>query len=206
MRVGLGGEPWVKADAAMPAVISSDAEIVVVADADCWTDGLADAVTAVENGAPWAIPHAGVFRLTPAGTERFMAGAEVSTDDLAQRPYRGYPGGGFVVAPRQAVIDIPLDPRFVGWGQEDESWALALRTLAGAPWRGKAPLVHMWHPPQQRQSRAHGRDESVALAARYTAAADRPDRMRDLIGEIDREHWHLDKPRLHDPPKVRDEH
>src|SRR5687768_12609226 len=56
--------PWNKARAVMPAVEDSCADIVVLADADVWTEGLAAAVRAVEQGASWAIPHRHVHRLT----------------------------------------------------------------------------------------------------------------------------------------------
>lgn len=172
----------------MPEIRSSDAEIVVVADADVWTDGLSAAVTAVKDGAPWAMPHTEVHRLSKDGR------------GLAQEPYRGALGGGIVVAPRQTLLDIPLDPRFVGWGQEDHSWGLALTTLAGIPWRGEATLTHFWHPPQERITRKYGSVESKALYLRYvTAARTDPRAMRDLIEEI-REPQHPDQPPLHDHP------
>lgn len=200
VRVGLGGDPWVKADAVMPAVLSSAADILIVADADCWTDGLADAVAAVEDGAPWAIPHGAVLRLSRPGTDAFIDGEEITADHLQQRPYKGVMGGGFVVARRQTLIDIPLDPRFTGWGQEDESWADALTTLAGSRWRGSAPLYHLYHPPQERMSRAIGSDASAALRSRYAAAKDNPDAMRALTQEI---HGHFaNQQALHDSPQV----
>jgi len=43
-----------------------------------------------------------------------------------QRPYPGYPGGGITVLPRSTYTEVPLDLRYEGWGQEDESWAHAL--------------------------------------------------------------------------------
>ena len=197
VRIGLGGDPWVKADAVMPALYASDADLVVVADADCWTDGLPEALAAVEDGAPWAVPHAAVWRLDAEGSERYMAGEGIGNLPLDQRPYRGYRGGGFVVARRQTLIDIPLDPRFIGWGHEDNCWAWALMTLAGYPWRGTHPLVHLWHPPQPRPSRKHGSQASLDLERRYQAAFEKPDRMSELIGEIDRERFHVDKSHMY---------
>jgi hypothetical protein len=201
--VGEGGDPWIKADAVLPALLESAAEIVIVADADVWCDGLPAAVEAIEDGAPWAVPHATVHRLDEEGSRRYMAGESFEGLPLDRRPYRGVMGGGYVVAPRETLLEVPLDPRFVGWGQEDLSWALALTTLAGGRWRGRAPLVHLWHPPQQRLSMKIGSKAGRALWKRYQAAANDPAAMRDLIGEIDHERFNLHRQAVHDSPPLR---
>lgn len=162
--------PWCKAAAVMPAVERSTADVVVVADADVWSDGTAGAVQAVRDGAAWAIPHWLVHRLGENG-------------EPCEKPYEGVIGGGIVAAPRDTLLKIPLDPRFVGWGQEDESWGAALRTLTGEPWRGTADLYHYWHPPQPRLSRTRGSREGWNLRRRYLRARRAPDQMRQLIEE-----------------------
>lgn len=168
----------------MPVIERSDAEIIVVHDADVWTDGVDGAVTACQNGAKWAIPHRGVFRLTEEGTHNFLAGQPWKDQPLEQPAYLGIEGGGIVVARRETLLDIPLDPRFVGWGQEDQSWGLALRALLGAPHRVKRPLVHLYHPPQQRLTRSRGSKENWGLRRRYYLARLDPDQMRQLIEEV----------------------
>lgn len=183
VTVAPGGEPWIKADAVMPAVEASDAEIVVVADADCWVENVADSVQAVADGAPWSIPHRGVHRLTERSTALLLAGADLSDLDTEERPYLGWEGGGIVVARRETLLDVPMDRRFVGWGCEDESWSLALRCLAGAPRRLKARLIHLWHPPAAREDRRQGNPANWALLRRYTAARLDPVAMRALIEE-----------------------
>ena len=187
VTVAEGGSPWTKAKAVTPAIEASDAETVVVADADVWTDGFGEAVAAVELGQPWAIPFTGVFRLTAQATERILAG-ELPRDphalELDENAYRGRPGGGSVVALRELLLDVPLDPRFIGWGQEDESWGMALTTLAGQPHRCRHALIHLWHPPQERLSREFGSPEGRDLRERYEAACASPDAMRALISEV----------------------
>jgi hypothetical protein len=174
---------WCKAAAVMPAVRDSCADVVLVADADVWTDGVHDAVAEVEAGAPWAIPHRGVHRLDEHGTAAVMAGEPWQDQPLAERAYLGVMGGGIVIAPREMLLSVPLDPRYIGWGQEDVSWAIALETLAGRPWRGRAPLVHLWHPPQDRMTRRFGSRASRDLYRRYQAASHDPTAMRALIQE-----------------------
>lgn len=162
--------PWVKAAAVADALRQTNAEILIVADADVWTDGLSRAVAAVRHGKAWAIPHGSVYRLSEDATERYLAGASYKSLPLSEPAYRGVEGGGVVVVRRDVYEECPLDPRFVGWGNGDESWSHALRALFGPPARGRSVLVHLWHPPQQRATRNYGSVESRALRKRYVRA------------------------------------
>jgi hypothetical protein len=192
--------PWCKAAAAMPTVQRARAEIVCVADADVWCDGVSEAIAAVEAGATWAVPHDQIYRLTEAATAAVLAGADWRGLELDRFPYQGRWGGGIVVARRQTLLDVPLDPRFTGWGQEDESWGVALHFLAGEAWRGTAPLVHLWHPPQDRLTPKTGSLEGKALWRRYLAARADRGQMRNLIEEAKRAARELDQPQVHDLP------
>lgn len=178
--------PWCKAAALMPAV-AEVGDIVILADADCWTEGIDAAVEAVATGAAdWAMPHLKVHRLTEQGTAAVLAGADPMVQDCERPAYEGMPGGGIVVVRRDVLLEVPLDPRFLGWGREDVSWREAMTTLVGKPWQGKARLFHLWHPPQPEQSarRLESRNPaSEALFSRYLAARRKPDQMRALIAE-----------------------
>ena len=196
VTVAYGDEPWVKADAIRPAVEASSAEILVMADADCWTDGLPAAIRAVELGAPWAKPHDLVHRLTKESTAALYGGRP--WHELDERPYQGVAGGGFVVARRETFLAVPMDPRFVGWGQEDLAFAMALHTLAGPAWLGGADLTHLWHPPEPRLSRAWGSVEGKQLLKRYGGAKGNPELIGQLVKEI---HAHQSaQPALHPDP------
>lgn len=178
--------PWSKGAAVAEALAEASGDIVVVADADVWCDGVPDAVAAVVAGAQWAIPHHRVLRLTElASREVYESGdwpAVRTSLTYAQRPYPGQPGGGITVMTRETYQRAPIDPRFQGWGQEDESWNLCLQRLAGRPWRGTADLWHLWHEPQPRQSRAVGSTASRNLYRRYATARDHV-RMAALVAE-----------------------
>lgn len=176
--------PWVKAKAVTPAVEATDADVVVVADADAFTEGLAEAVQRVEAGHGWAIPHRRVMRLNEASTAAVLSGAAPHRQRLAEPGYVGMAGGGIVVLKRSTYLTVPLDPRFQGWGGEDDAWGLALSCLLGGPWRGHVNLWHLWHPPQPRMTRKAGSAESEALRARYWAARRSRDHMRALIEEV----------------------
>lgn len=164
--------PWRKAVAVAAATRRTAADVLVVADADCLCAGVAAGVAAVEAGAVWAIPHFTVHRLDEAATEAVYTGTDpAATTGRVQRPYKGFAGGGIVILGRATWEQVPLDPRFEGWGGEDSSWALALTSLAGEPARLADDLFHLYHPPSDRISRRWGSPPSRALEIRYTRAA-----------------------------------
>lgn len=181
--VGHGdADRWCKAEAVRCALNESSAEVIVVADCDTWCDELTPAIEAVEQGAGWAIPHWNVLRLTERGTTLFLAGEREQLD--IEEKHVGAPAGGIVVLPRATYERVPLDPRFVGWFGEDRSWAFALRTLVGEVTRMRAPLFHLWHPPQARRSRRRGSPENQQLCARYFDRLFDVEAMRALVEEV----------------------
>jgi hypothetical protein len=168
----------------MPPALERRARVTVVADADVICDGLSAAVTAVLRGQPWAIPHHAVHRLTAQATNQLLAGDDPAGLPVEQDAYRGVTGGGITVLSIDALETVPMDPRFVGWGQEDEAWGVALQTMLGRPWRGLDPLYHLWHPPQPRRTRKMGNPKGEALRRRYALAARRKPEMKALLAEV----------------------
>jgi hypothetical protein len=169
--------------------------VLVVADADCWSTGVSAAIDLVRDGAPWAMPHYLVHRLSPEATRRVLTGEglheDLTLDATIKKPYAGTLAGGIVALRRDVWDDCPMDPRFRGWGHEDDSWGRALTVLHGKPARPYPPprLYHLWHPPQERQAWGFGSRESDDLNQRYVrawkAALQRgdPTSMRELIEE-----------------------
>lgn len=185
--------PWSKGAAVAAVLGEVTGDVVVVADADVWCKGTGDAVHAVAEGqALWAMPHRLVHRLTPQETTRLLGGAAPDLTQVEQVPYRGVEGGGIVVQTREVLARVPIDWRFVGWGQEDEARGRhALPVLAGSMWRGAADLLHLWHPPAARLDDRRGSVESMRLYQRYLSASQLPDRyrvrvMQAVIDEITR--------------------
>jgi hypothetical protein len=175
--------PFNKAMTLMPAIERSSAKIVVAHDADVYAPGLSRAVQAVEDGAAWAIPHWSVHRLSAEATRAVLGGSEWPGQPLARPVYTGMAGGGVVVALRETLCDIPLDSRFNSWGHEDESWAMALWCLKGAPWRGEDPLVHLWHPLEPRVTPRMGSAAGWKLRDRYAHVRHDQAGMRQLLQE-----------------------
>jgi hypothetical protein len=192
--------PWRKALAVADALARADGDLLVIADADVVSPGVFEAVAqVVQAGAAWAIPHGSVHRLSEAATVMVYDGtppdraaelggyalrAASAAPALPRQPYVGVEGGGMLVLPRATYERAPLDPRFAGWGGEDEAHARALVTLAGRPWRGTAPLWHLYHPLAERLNEHVGNAESHALLVRYQYAAKAgPEAMAALVAE-----------------------
>lgn len=179
--------PFNRSAAILDGARQASGDVLVVADADVWCDPAEAVAQALETG--WAVPHTLIHRLSKESTVQVLTGSAwrglpLSTDNRQDaKPYRGKPTGGLVVFRRDVLFDVPPDPRFAAWGQEDDAWSLALHTLVGAPWRGPDDLVHLWHPPQPRQSRVVGSQANMDLLRRYQAARRRPDAMRALVDE-----------------------
>lgn len=190
VALGVLDGPWSKAAAISAAVDPSwpDDDILIIADADVWVPGFEAAVARVHaDQFRWAIPHRKVIRLDPEGTGLVLGGLALtglSTRQYDERPYIGTVGGGMVILKAGAYRDVPMDPRFVGWGQEDESWACALKTILGDGWRGPSDLFHLWHPAPVRRDRVVGTTAGEKLRNRYRAARGNERLTRCLLDEF----------------------
>jgi hypothetical protein len=172
-----------RTEAIQRGMLKSFGKIIVVHDSDMIAYGLPEAVAQVAQGASWARPHGNMHRLTPEATQSVLEGADPLSvlHDCHEKPYRSLDCAGVVVLKREVVEDVKPDARFQGWGGEDDAWATALRTLVGDPWRSSEPMVHLWHPPAERKSRAVGNDENQALLDLYHGAKGDRERMRRLV-------------------------
>lgn len=192
--VGQMGEdegPWRKGLAVHRGLQQAKYDLIVVADADVTCDGIGDAVDQITTlRSSWAVPHRMVCRINEDATTLLLQDGRypptpyrvgVANPNYVE-VYAGAVGGGMTVLPRKLLSDIPIDPRFSGWGQEDYAWGRALTMLAGHPWRGRSPLFHLWHTPQDRISRGVGSTESNTLWLRYQSMATLP-MMLDLMEE-----------------------
>lgn len=185
--------PFSRTAAILDGASKVSADVLVVADADVIV-GVPHVLAAVHGAMRdgWAKPHRLIHRLSGESTDRFMAGSDwrglpLSTDNRQDsKPYEGNATGTMALFRRDVFDTVPPDPRFRGWGQEDLAWCAALTGLCGPHWQGEGDLVHLWHPPQERKSRAIGNEHNVALWQRYATA--KPARLRELVEEA-RQAW-----------------
>jgi len=196
-HVAPGALPWSKGLAIQEALhyIPPRHRTLIIADADVWIRRF-DLTRldhcerfAYEHGS-WAVPAARVIRLTPARsswlkcrTDAEVDGWEHVPDDFAEPVHRQHPGGGLTVVHRDAYAYAPMDPRFIGWGHEDDAWSYALHTLIGEPLHAAGTLYHLWHQPQERQTRIHGSEANRALYSRYADARGDRHATRAIIDE-----------------------
>ena len=173
---------WSKGATVNPAIAASTADIVIVADADSFVpdENLTAAIATTTTGG-WAMPYGEVKRLDRPSTAALLAN-KPGRPRLERGPYPALPGGGIVIAHRDAWATVRgLDPRFQGWGGEDHALGLAMRILVGDVHRQRCALTHLWHPPAPANRRPA--PATRHLDARYRAARRDPDAMRTLIGE-----------------------
>lgn len=151
---------WVKGSAIAHALSQSNAEVIVIADADCIVDPIAlrSTVDSVQSGASWGMPHHLVYRANRQMTERYCAESADLLPALPELhlmdrpPYVGASGGGIVVIRRvmyDAVGGIPH--AFRGWGSQDRALACLADTLLGPCVRGASDLIHLYHTAQDRR-------------------------------------------------------
>lgn len=195
---------WSKGEAVADALTRTDADVIVMHDADSFVppDALSAAVDAVRPGV-WAMPHTAVHRLKESPTRSLYAEPPTETVDIARggrlkQPYQGTAGGGVVAIARADYESCPIDPRFQGWGGEDDAWGRALCTLVGGritdgsdpygmhpPHRGAAPLFHLYHPPAMTHRSRNGvLPETNRLVALYKERTGVPRMMRALVDDV----------------------
>lgn len=179
--------PWIKAKAVADGLNRTDAEILVIADADVHCPTEATVQTVADGRFDWGVPHRRILRLTLKATADLMLGGltpeQVAGPHLDEPGTRAHAGGGVLVIRRLAYEQVPFDARFEGWGYEDDAIGWALWRLVGAPFEDNQRLVHLWHPPQERVARSVGSEASVALMERYFQAQADPAAMRALVDE-----------------------
>jgi len=183
----LDDKPWRKGAAVNPAIAASDADVIVIADADSWapTRQIDRMIRYASDPGRWVAPFDMVRRLDAASSAEVLAldPATVETPPatrLDRKPHTVLPGGGIIAAHRDTWDLVGgFDPRFADWGGEDYSLGCALRTMTNrAATTIPGTLWHLWHTPQPEET-----SHTSALALRYRKAKFRPDDMTALLAE-----------------------
>jgi predicted glycosyltransferase involved in capsule biosynthesis len=113
---------------------------------------LIDKIAAIAHLHPWIIPYSCSYILNRQGslgitkTGRIELPQGICSLEVEKKCF--YYGGLMNVVSRKAFEKIGgMDERFVGWGEEDSSFARALDTLVGKHYRMDETIFHLWHPP-----------------------------------------------------------
>lgn len=184
-------EPWIKGKAWAQGLQKASCEFVCLMDADCWVPKLSQAVGLLSQGHRWVQGQDMVFRFDAATTAKLLR-RDLTIADAAKlenvwedRPRMASAGVGTILR-REDADEIPLDPRFRGWGWEDNAWWEALTTLLGPPGRlSSSVCLHLHHKPQASKDRVPtSQSPNWLLYRQYVRARGRPERMRKLLSEI----------------------
>lgn len=135
----------------------------------------------------WAFPYNQYFALTEVGSQAFMDGnMQPEYKYLFPSTETPEPSVGGCVVVRRSAFDLVhgYDERFIGWGEEDRAFALALGTLCGPPAYSNGPLYHLWHPDPDSEhfDQPHFMDNRL-LCNRYRSASGNPALMHQLVME-----------------------
>lgn len=194
VTVGCSPGEFSKGRAVADGVAHTREPILVIADADVLVspEALGYSIIAVMHGAAWSMPHGDVYRLSRRVTNDlvYVRGEELALGErpplkwVERSPHPGPPGGGIVVTTRAAYEATGIDPRFVGFGGDDISFARALDTLVGPCERFAFPMTHLYHERTARRRGNRGSEANEQLAARYMIAEGDPRAMREIIAEF----------------------
>jgi hypothetical protein len=177
-----------KAKAVNQAAEQATGDLLMIADADVFFGTkLIDKIAAIADQHPWIVPFDRCYRLTQkisrdvTKTGEILLPKQIHLNEV--ETIMSYVGALINVVPRWAFEKAGgMDERFVGWGEEDGSFAKALDTLAGKHFRMKEAIFHLWHPWAD-FNHPH-RHKNTELSLRYMKAMGNPAAMQALVDEL----------------------
>jgi len=147
-----------------------DVAVIIDADVICDASQVREAVARADATGCMVLPYATRKDLNHTGTAHVMRGYSGSWERWVARRYRNMVSS-VVVVPRPLWDAIGgFDEQFIGWGFEDEAFAVACETFGGPIERIDGELWHLHHATAtegKRGSPTHIRNR--ARAARYRA-------------------------------------
>jgi hypothetical protein len=168
----------------------SSGDILAFVDADTIippTQVRAAAKWITDGEVQWVLPYQSYYSLTEAGTAAFLHGdPSPETDYVFPSPEAPEPSvGGVIMMTRSAFATVNgYDERFIGWGEEDRAFAMALSVLVGLERRISGLVYHLWHPaPESVRFHQSYFEHNRALCNRYREAYNGHDvaAMRGLV-------------------------
>ena len=142
-------QPFPKAKVINEAVKRSTGDILIIADADLIYDpAIIEESIKLLNSHAWVIPFRSVYNISQESTEQLLKEEPewpIPIDvETKKRPNAAK--GGVNIMPRKHFETVGgFDERFVGWGGEDEAFAVSLSAMCGRVKRLDESLYHLWH-------------------------------------------------------------
>jgi predicted glycosyltransferase involved in capsule biosynthesis len=189
-----GLDPYSKTIAINNAYKKSTAEILAMVDADVWLDPqiLLDAAAFItSNPNSWIRPCTDVYRIKKTKTKEIISGdPSFSFPEITQKDCERVSvavGGVFVFSKKQFETLGGMDPRFRGWGGEDNAWTIIMNKKFSYSQRWNKNLYHLWHP---REKDSNGRvisfgqtTDNLELVSEYRVAVANKTLTNNLIAE-----------------------
>lgn len=151
--VYLGDEPRAKTfnvsaarNRACDAALLDGCDVLVVSDADVLPDrdALVEAIDLISSGEDMVIPYREMLRLSKEATVDVLNGKELNREDYVE--HGAWAGGLVVISSRCFRALNGWDERFMSWGQEDDAFAIAYKTIFGKDIpRCGGDLPSLWH-------------------------------------------------------------
>jgi predicted glycosyltransferase involved in capsule biosynthesis len=147
-----GQQPFSKTIAVNNCYRQATSDVFAILDADVWLDPkvlIQSAKTIANDPNKWIMPCDLVWRVTKTKTKEIVDNPDFDLFTLSESDCsRITPvvGAASVFSRKQFETLGGMDPRFRGWGGEDNAWNLLMTDFFGKPESWSNPLFHLWHP------------------------------------------------------------
>lgn len=155
-----GDEPFSRGKSLNFAVLDCTEDLIVIADADTVPDPVwvRRGLALVRAGAPWVICYdeGRYYNATAEWTAKILSrgpGCLVAEPAEGRYEHKITAWSGMLVVRRDQFR--PFDPRFVGWGYEDNAFMTVMDREIGPHQRVPGYVVHLWHPEGPRFDQPH---------------------------------------------------
>ena len=190
-----GKDPFSKTIAVNRCYRRTTSDVLAIIDADVWIEPevLLKAASEV-RGAPstWVRPCDRVMRLSRPTTQMLVQSDPSSAfPELTEADCeRITPTVGLACVFSRSMFEAVggMDPRFRGWGWEDNAWIYLLTSLAGPATVMDNFVFHLWHPrahhPDGRPAWSGQTTSNIELGLRYKRARKNRSALDALIREV----------------------
>lgn len=188
-----GKDPFSKTTAVNNCYSKATSNVFAILDADVWVspEVLIKSAEEVANSVDkWIMPCDLVWRIKESKTKDIVNDPNFDLFSLSENDCsRITPVVGAISVFSRGQFEAigGMDPRFRGWGGEDNAWNLLMTDFFGDPISWNNPLFHLWHPaPRDEDNKKIWRgqtDRNTILLKEYIHAAGLPDGLKQVAKE-----------------------
>lgn len=189
-----GSEDFRRGCSRNKGVSEASRKFVLVADADTipFPEFVAEGLRMLKRGAPWVIPYGDAdYYNSDEKSARKILGLDpwkgLSPHDITwEHKLKSWAGQLLLRTDDYEAVD-GYDPRFTGWGYEDNAFTATCDTLLGDHVRvDNGYTIHIWHPaPVSSTWEQPDIEMNRALYAQYDLARGNFDKMMQLVRGVE---------------------